>query len=250
MRRILRVALLLGIAMGPGGAAIVVTAGTGCGAGNGTSATCSAGVVTGGNLIIVGVAASGGSGSVTVADQVDGAYTQIGTDAAQGSAFTALWYKVASSSGTSRTVTVSAVSGSKYYAVMPNVISGQATSGFIDEIKTAVSASAASITCATFTRTGNEAIIGAGVTNASGNPVGWTNAGSTGTFTFGAKNENGNCCQAGASAYQVITSGTSYSWVIGDTAGTTAMTCSAVSIKEAAAGGATPAKRRVTQDGH
>ena len=228
-----------------------------CAGNNTTSTTCAVGVVAVDKLIVVGVGAIGGSGTTTVSDGVtangeSSAYTQIGTDSTTGGVMSSLWYKV--SKGTSsRTLTIATGGAARSWVITPNVVAGANTTTPIDQNFKNVIGSGASVRCpatgSDFTRTGNEMIIGTATTNASGNPVGggaspgFTDAGSTGTFTIASYQPNGNCCTAGTSSYQYITSGTSYHWTIGFTSGSTGFTfaCSAVSIKEAPA----VARRRV-----
>lgn len=217
----------------PAYGALAPTAGTACAStSNVASLTCLVGTVASGNLIVINIVAAG-AGSATVADNVDGAYTQNGSNAALGDNFVQQWYLV-SSGGGSRTVTATATGGVKFLTILPLTLSGQATSSLIDETQTSAGF-ATSRTCGPFTRTGNEIIIGAALYGGTGLDVGWSNAGSDGTFTMGALISNGNVSEPGASAYQVITSGTTYNWVISVTGSVGIMICSALTIRESAA---------------
>jgi hypothetical protein len=194
--------------------------------------------VTAGDLLVVGIGAGALAspvGTITVSDTAGvNVWHQGASDATNAHLLSSVWYTVVTST-TSLTVRATLSTGQALIEIMPSRVTGQAASSFIDQAFQANSASATSLTCGTFTRTGNELIFAA-ASDASGSAsVGWSTASSTGTFTFGPKIEAGTCCTPSASAYQIINSGTSYTTVFGVGANANRMTCAAMSIKEAVA---------------
>jgi hypothetical protein len=222
--------------------ALSITDIPGCGYGFTASGTCPSGSgtfsVAAGSLIIVGLSAGSTGTNLTVTDNINGPYTLIGTtDNVANNRHVPAWYKV--SSGGNVQVTVACPSCSQKFSIMIEVITGQATSNFIDQTDlTANSASAATCT-SSFTRTGNQYIMQVGLAETVSSAVWSTATSPPGTVTIGSNTTNGNATEPGVISYQYITSGTSYTIAIGS--GQTARTdCNGFSINEGT--GASPSR--------
>lgn len=222
--------VFFGLIVAPSWGTIAAATGTKCDTNSSVaSKACSIGTISSGTLIIVGAMVGGTFSTVTIADDIDGAYTQAGTNSTSGGTSAGLWYKVSSGGGT-RTVTGTLTSGTGLISWISITVTGQAASAFIHETLKGIGTSSA--TCGAFTRSGNEVIVGFAATEGGSiNGVAWTNAGSTGTFTTASQQANANCCTATTSVYQVITSGTTYNWIVGITP-VDAVVCNAVSVRE------------------
>ncbi len=244
--RLLALLLALGI---PSWAAIAVsdTIAICNGSSPATNLTCTA-AVTIGDLIVVGPGwqmASGGAVHATVDDTgAKETWTQRGSDNTNGTIGSSVWTAVAAATETI-TLRVTLASGTGYMEVMAVRVTGYAATGYIHETIGNNSASTQALTCGTFTRSGNEVLFMSAATFSGTNGVGWGTTGSGGTFTLGPINNNGSCCTAAMTAYQVVTSGTTYAAIATMTAAANKMTCAGVSILQTAIGGSI--RHRVTQ---
>jgi hypothetical protein len=214
--------------------ALSITDVTGCSYGFAGSGKCPTGsgtfTVAAGSLIVVGLSAATTATNMTVADNIDGSYTLIGTtDNIANNRHAPAWYKV--SSGGNVQITATCPSCSTFFSIMVEVVAGQATSNFIDQTDLIANSTSTTSCTSSFTRTGNELIMQVGLAE-PGSAVWSSSSSSPGTVTVGSNTTNGATTEPGVISYQYITSGSSYTIAIGS-GSTTRMACNGFSIKEA-----------------